>query len=95
MRLRETGSAEDDAGGVVVHCETDSFPRKGRIFIIQLGVVEMPGSSVGDGELVRRRDFGEPSIHEEGVFLQAVFRYAGALANSLNAVDFVQDSLGD
>jgi hypothetical protein len=54
----------------------------------------MPGSRVGNGELIRRGDFSEPSIHAKSIFLQAVFCHAGALADSLNAVYFVQDSLG-
>lgn len=55
----------------------------------------MPAAGIGHGELVRGWNFGEPSVHAERVFLQAVLRRAGSLADPLDTVYFVHDSLRD
>jgi hypothetical protein len=58
-------------------------------------VVEVPWAGGGDGELVVRGEFGEPAVHQGGVFLEAVFCLGGSFADAFDAVDSVEDGLGD
>ena len=104
--MRETWAAEGDFCAVEVHCEAESFT-----FVVafsafrviqtvyarageEVEVADCLAAAVGC-ELIRRRDFGEPVIQLDAVFADALLDLAGAFADSLDAVYFADDGLGD